>query len=181
PPLGVLLQKIRSTLRLVYDELNQVTLLPLLNSAWGSLSNKLAGHHQTETIALLGFFEVVGGHQDRSALIRQPVDQSPKSSACKRIYARGRFVEKEDAGFMHDRCAKRHALLPPARQTSGDLVLVVFQPRKRQHPFHLFPALLLQHAVDSSKELEVLLNGQIVIQRKLLRHITDPLPHCARA
>src|SRR5437899_101669 len=40
---------------------------------------------------------------------------------------------------------------------------------------------LRRHAVDADEEVEVLVDGEVVVERELLRHVADLLPHALRA
>src|SRR5262245_7133518 len=56
-------------------------------------------------------------------------------------------------------------------------MLFAFEARKLQHPRNLFGPFTGRHAVHTREELEVLIDRQIVVERKLLRHVADALPH----
>ena len=53
PTLRVSLEKIRGTLRLVYDEFQHVSFLRDLDLGWTTFSHHLTGGHKTEPVALL--------------------------------------------------------------------------------------------------------------------------------
>ena len=63
----VLLEQIGSALRLVDYEFKQVSSLPALDIVRTPFRNQLTRNHHSQTIALLGFFEIVRSHQDRRA------------------------------------------------------------------------------------------------------------------
>src|SRR5581483_8374489 len=48
-----------------------------------------------------------------------------------------------------------------------------------QHPSFLFATLLKRNAIDAGEEVEVLLDREIVIERKFLRHVSDAAAHGA--
>src|SRR5262245_6647531 len=56
-------------------------------------------------------------------------------------------------------------------------MLLALEARKLQHPRDLVAALLRRHTVHASEEIEVLVDRQIVVQRKLLRHVPHALPY----
>ena len=181
PALGVVLQQVRGALRLVDEELQQVAGLAALDAAGSAFGHEFAGDHEAEAIALLGFLEIVSGHQNGGAGIGQPVDHGPEGAARQRIDAGGRLVEKQHARLVHDGGAEGHALLPAAGQAAGDLILLALEAGKREHPLALFLALAFGHAVHAGKKFEIFLNGQIVVERKFLRHVADALAHALRA
>src|SRR5262245_58994385 len=82
---------------------------------------------------------------------------------------------------MHDRRAESHALFPSARQAAGDLILSALDPRKREHPPLFLFTLLVRHAVNAGEKVQILSYGDIVVERKFLRHIADLLAHPAGA
>ena len=81
---------------------------------------------------------------------------------------------------MQDSRAESHALLPSARQAAGDLLAFLLQAREIQYPAFLFVELGSWHRVNPGKELQVLFNGQVVVQRELLRHVSYALAHPGR-
>src|SRR5215831_7991502 len=151
-----------------------------LDAARCAFDYQFAGHHQTEAIALLRFFQIVRGQQNCGAHIRQSVNHRPECAARQWIHARGRFVEKEHTGFMHDRGTKRNALLPSSGEAARELLLLSLEPGESQHPLSFFLALVLGDAVHAGIEFEVLLDRKVVIQGELLRHVTDFFPHTGR-
>ncbi len=155
--------------------------LPALDAAGRALGDKLARDHHSQAIALFRFLKIVSGHEDRRAAIGQPIDHRPERAPRQRIDARGRLIQKENVRLMHNCSAEGHALLPSSRQAARDLVLLSLEPRKGKHPANLFFAVLIRHAVDARKEIEVLANRQVVIQREFLRHVTDALADSFRS
>ena len=151
--------------------------LRALDSGRAAFGHQFARHHEAQPIALLGFFQIVGGHENRGARVGQPVDHGPEGTARQRIHAGGRLVEKQDARFVQDRRAERHALFPSLRQAADQLNFSALQPRERNHPAHFLRALVFGNAVDAGEEFEVFRDRQVVVERKLLRHVADLLPH----
>src|SRR5207249_1044809 len=82
---------------------------------------------------------------------------------------------------MHNGGAEGHALLPSSRQTAGDLVLLAFETRKRQYPPDFFCAFMVGNTVYAGKKVQVVFNGKVVVQRELLGHVSDALPHNSRS
>src|SRR5438309_1169321 len=98
-----------------------MTRLFFLNGFGSPFSYKLTGDHQAESIALFGFLQVVRGDENCRAGIGQVVYGFPKCATRQWIDARCRFIEEEDARFVHDRGAESDTLLPAARKASGNL------------------------------------------------------------
>src|SRR5262245_4493365 len=159
----VFLQQIRRALRLIHDEFQQMTGLLTLEAARAAFGNKLARDHHSQTVALLGLFEVVRGHEYRGAGVGQAVDHLPEGAARQRVDAGSRLVEEEYARLMHDGRAESDALLPSSGQTAGDLTLFAFEPRKREYPPLLLFALFIRHAIDAREEIQVLVYREVVV------------------
>src|SRR5262245_50342025 len=179
PPLHLPFQEVRRALWLIHDELQQMTGLLNLEVARAAFGHELARDHHTQAVALLGLFEVVRGHEYRGAGVGQAVDHFPESAARQRVDPGGRFVEEEYAGLVHDGRAEGDTLLPSSGQTAGDLTPLAFEPRKREYPALFLFALLVGHTVDAREEIQVLFYREVVVERKLLRHIADLLAHGA--
>ena len=77
--------------------------------------------------------------------------------------------------FMHDGGAKGDALLPAARQASGDQLFLAFESREIENPAFLLFEFFRGDTVDAAEEIQVLGDGEVVVERKLLRHIADLL------
>ncbi len=155
--------------------------LRALDAARSSLCHQFSAGHESQAIALFRFFEVMRGYKNRRACVCQAVDHHPESAPSERINPRSRLIEKEHARFVHDGSAEGDTLLPAARQTASDLVFLPFESRERQHPADFLVALTLGHSVDASEKAEILSDGHIVVERELLRHVTDLLANAFRA
>src|SRR5262249_9914527 len=138
PALHLPFEQIVSQLRLVRDQLQEVSFLRRFQVGWWSLNHELPGDKQAEPIALFGLFQIVRRDENCHAAIGETVDHLPESAARQRIDTRGGFVEKEHAGFMHNRGAESNALFPAAGQTAGYEMASSFQSREGQHPSLLF-------------------------------------------
>src|SRR5262249_49018827 len=97
-----------------------------------------------------------------------------------RIDARRRLVEEQHARLVHDRGAERHALLPAARQAACELAAPALEAGGLQHPLLAGRPPLPRALVDAGKEIEVLVDREIVVERKLLGHVAELLPDVLR-
>src|SRR5262245_61112077 len=163
PPLHLLLQDVRRALWLIHDELQQMTGLLTLEVARAAFGHELTRDHHPQTVALLGLFEVVRGHEYRGAGVGQAVDHLPESAARQRVDAGRRLVEEEYAGLVHNGRAEGDALLPSSGQTASDLTFFAFESRKREYPAPLLFALFVRHAVDAGEEVQVLFYREVVV------------------
>ena len=134
PAVHRLLQPIGGALRIVDVQFEQMAALAALDRGRRAFGDQFAGHHQAETIALLGLFEVVRRDQDGGAGVGQAVDQPPERTAGDRVDARGRLVEKQHARLVHDRGAEGDALLPAARQAADQLMFLALRDRQTRAP-----------------------------------------------
>src|SRR5262249_27088504 len=121
--------------------------------------------------------QIVRRDENCHAAIGETVDHLPESAARQWIDTRGGFVEKEHAGFMHNRSAEGNALFPAAGQAAGHEMASAFQSREGQRPSLLFEAVFQRHAINAGEKIEVFFNRQIVVQREFLRHVSDALPY----
>ncbi len=181
PALGIVLQQVHRALRLIDDEFEQMTALTGFDSGGAAFGHQFARDHEAQAIALFGFFQIVSGDENRGAGVGEAVDHGPEGAAGERIDAGGRFVEEQHAWFVQDRRAEGNALLPALRQAAGQLVFFALQTRERKDPALLLFALLFRNAVDSGEKVQVFLDGHVVIERKLLRHVADLFPDFGRA
>src|SRR5262249_2425318 len=92
PGLHLALEHAEGALRVRRANLEHATPLGLLDAARRAFGYELPGHHEAQAIALLGFFEVVRGHQDRRSLIGETIDRRPERTPCDRVHARRRLV-----------------------------------------------------------------------------------------
>ena len=86
PTLGTFFQEIRCPLRPVYCEFEQVAPLFSFNAARRAFRNKFPGHHKTQTVALLGFLQIVRCNKDGRTPVGQIVDHAPECAAGERIH-----------------------------------------------------------------------------------------------
>ena len=132
--------------------------------------------HQREVIAMFSLAHIVGGDQNRDALFSCQSGQNvPEVPTADRIDAGSRFIEKQHTWLMDKRAAERQTLAHAHRQATGQIRLVACQapPCDMIHVKPLLRGLAVQ-PVDPGKEADVLLHGQVQIQRKGLGHVADP-------
>ena len=133
-----------------------------------------AGVDDRETMAVLGFVEIVRRHQHGHAGSRELIDEIPEAAPRDRIDAAGRLVEKDDRRFVENRAAERETLPPSAGQVGGAHLLAPLEARHLDdeappplEPFGIEP-------VDAAEKPDVLIDGQPLVERKPLRHVADP-------
>ena len=104
---------------------------------------------------------------------RKLVDQVPELAAADRVDARGGLVEEDDRRLVEDRAAQGQPLLPAAREDGRRLAAVPGQPRHFDHPLLPRPFLFPRDAVDAAVEVDVLLDGEVLVEREFLAHVAD--------
>ena len=92
-----------------------------------------AGLDDRDAVAVLGFVQVVRGHQHGHAGPGEVVDQPPELAARQRIDAAGGLVEEHDRRLVEDGAAEREPLAPAGRQRAGQRGLAPAQTGHVEH------------------------------------------------
>src|SRR5208337_2536934 len=87
----------------------------------------------------------------------------------------GGFVQKEDGGLVDDGRGQGQPLLQPQGQGAGQLPAAVLQAHQAQDLGEALPEASHRQTVDSPKEIQVFLGGQVFIKGKALGHVADGL------
>ena len=122
------------------------------------------GHQVLET---LGLFHVGGGHQHRHvrSLAAQAFDQGPELAARERVHARGRLIEDEQVGVVHQGAAQGHLLLHATRQLASGPIRKRRHARGRQQAPDAPIALGLGYAEQARSEVHVVVDRKRAVQR----------------
>ena len=125
--------------------------------------------------AAFRFVHVMSGDEKRHPLAGELEKQIPQLAPRDRIDTGRRFVEKQHRRFVHERARHRQALSPAAGKESRAAIEVRLEMRDRDKivaaPFQF----AVGKAVKFAGENEVLVHGQLVVEGKFLRHVTDHL------
>src|ERR1035437_3258530 len=78
---------------------------------------------------------------------------------------------------MQDSATQSKPLLPTSRQRSSDEILLAFKVGHFERPFYPLLKIAGGYAIKPGKQSDVFDNCQIVIKRKLLRHVANILSH----
>lgn len=87
PVAAIGLEQIGGALGLIDAKFEEVAFLLGLDFAGGAFEEQFTGNHEAETIALLGFFEIMRSDENGSAGIGEVVDHRPERAAGERIDA----------------------------------------------------------------------------------------------
>ena len=134
-----------------------------------------AAVHQRQPVAVLRLFHVVRADEDRRAAVGEGVDQFPEAAARHRVHARRGLVEKEDGRLVQHGAAERQALLPSERKLRRHLAPVFGESGHAQHPVATRFEPGSGDVVEAGEEGDVLVDGEIAVQREELRHVADAL------
>ena len=126
-----------------------------------------------ELVASLGFVHVVGGDEKGQALGGEAVDVLPEIAPRLWIDPRRRLVEQEQFRLMDQAGGEGHALLPSAGKFSRQLLRTVREPEFLDAFLHQLRPVF--HAVHARDKIEILGNGQVLVEAETLRHIADLL------
>ena len=124
-------------------------------------------------IAALRFIHVMGCDEKRHPLGGEPKEQVPELAPGDRIDPRGGFIEKQHGGLVHERTGHGKSLPPAAGKQPGALVDVRFQMGDRDHFVATLSQLATAQAIEFPGKDQILVSRQLIIERKLLRHVTD--------
>jgi len=129
--------------------------------------------HQPDARTAFGFVHVRGADEDGDAFDVQVAENVPELAARNRIDAVRRFIEEQNPGTMNQRARESQFLFHSAGQDAGIALLKFFEPGKTQQALDALFAFCAAHAKNIGVEFNVLAHGQVAIERKTLRHITD--------
>ena len=135
----------------------------------GAVREELAVGDVGERVAALGLVHVVRAHEHGDAGVGEIVDMVPEFAACARIHARGGLVEEKQLGLVDEARGECEALLPAARERARELVLARGEAEALESLAQ--PALAVVDLVHARDEVQILLDGQVVVETELLRHV----------
>ena len=124
-----------------------------------------------DALAALGLVHVMRRDQRGEAFPGHVVDQVPELAPRLGVDARGRLVEQQQPRLMQHASGQRQALLPAARELPRELPRARPQRHPRDDRVHRAHPVL--HLVDASDEVEILGDGQVLIEAEALRHVAD--------
>ena len=141
---------------------------------------QLAGIDDRDPMAMLGFIQIVRRDENRHAFARQVLDETPELAARDRIDASRRLVEKHDPRLVQDGAAEREPLTPASGKIARLRVFAARKPRHLEDERSPLRDSVVAQSVDRAEESDVLIDGQRLVQRELLRHVPDAPLHFFR-
>ena len=155
----------------------------LTRSAGVSVASTRPGIHERDAVAALGLVHEVGRDEDGHALIARKIDQQfPEPVPRQRIDARGRLVEDEHLGLVHDGNREREPLANPQRQIRGALIEIILEAESSDQFGDTRLRLPRRQMEQMRMKIEVLPDRQFGVERERLRHVADAIArtHVAR-
>ena len=132
--------------------------------------------HQRNAVAPFRFVHEVGREEDRHAFVAGEADQNaPEGIAGDRVDARGRLVEDQHLGPMQNGDGQLQALFLPKGQAFGPAVRDAGRSNRSSISSNARRSAVLGQAEEMGMELEILPNGQFIVERERLRHVADAL------
>ena len=138
-----------------------------------SLSEEFAVGDVGKLMATLGLIHVVGCYQYRHSLTGKLVDLIPELPSGFGVHAGGRLIQQQQLWLVEHACGECQALLPSARQGSGQLVGATGQADGFDGLLDRFPS--VGDPVDACDEVEVFPDGEILVVAEALGHVADML------
>ena len=129
---------------------------------------------QGDHVALLGLGDVLGGDQERAAGLSQPVELAPDALADERVDAGGRLVQEHQLGVVDERARELQPAAHAARQVAGPSLPGVGELQPVEQRPDARPPAEHEQPVQARDEVQVLADGQVVVQRDVLGHEADP-------
>jgi len=127
--------------------------------------------------AALGFVHVVRGDEEGDAVARKLEEQIPELASRNGIDACSGLIEEKESRLVQHGATEGEALLPSARKLRGQAIQIGLQAVELDDFFHAALEPRGLQTVDTAVELQILLDGQIVIEAEILRHVADALAH----
>ena len=134
----------------------------------------LAAVHDRDAVAELRLVHVVRGHEDRRALgLLQCTDVAPDRAAGLGVEADGRLVEEQHARRVHQAAGDLQAPSHAAGVRLHRRVTAVPEVDHLEHLAHPRRDDLGVDAVELGVQAEVLLGGEVAVERRVLEHEAD--------
>ena len=121
------------------------------------------------------------GGEDHGAFSRQRADELAGLVDLLGIESRGRFVENEQVGFVHERLREPHPLAVAAAQLPDDAVPRLTEGRALDRARYRLPDPASRDAPQPRCELEEGADLHLRVQRRVFRQIPDPPPDFERS
>ena len=134
-----------------------------------------------DAVAALHLLDVVGGDDHGEvALLAQRLHVLPQPPARLRIEADGRLVEEQHAGVVDEGARDLEPPLHAGGERPHQGVAPIRELDEMQHLVDPALAPRRRHAIDEAMEIEVLVDGQAIVEGRLLEHDAEAAPRLQR-
>jgi hypothetical protein len=123
--------------------------------------------------AALRLIHVMRGDEHGQPLGRQLVNLLPKIAPRLRVHPGGRLVQQQQLRLVNQTRRQRQPLLPAAGKRAGQLPAAGGHRQALQTPLH--GGLAIGHFIQPGDEIQILLNGQVLVKTEPLRHVARVL------
>ena len=142
------------------------------------LARRALGHQPPpvedgQRVAALRLVHVVGRDEDRGAPLDQREERLPEVAAALGIDGAGGLVEEQQLGLVDRGGGQGQALSLAARERPGALAGLLLQAVLAQQLARPLLAAGSRQRMDLAHEVEVLEDGQILVEREALGHVAD--------
>ena len=133
--------------------------------------------HRQQPLKTLRLFNIGSRHNHSHTRVFPPqiVHQRPKLAARQRVHARGRFVQNQQIGAVHQRATQTQLLLHPARELARRPVGKRREAGRLHQPRNLPRTFLPVQTKQPRVEVDILIHrqGRIQVAPQTLRHKGD--------
>ena len=145
------------------------------------LGDDLAAVDDADVVGeLVGLLQVLGGEEDRGALVVERPHLLPDRLAADRVEAGGRLVEEEHAGFVDERGGEVESALHPAGVAADAAVGGGDEVDPLEQGVGAAPALGGREPLQGGLQADQLAAGHQRVERRLLQGDPDRGAHRAR-
>src|SRR5512145_3366025 len=124
-------------------------------------------------MTVLRLVEVVRRDENRDAGARQIIDEPPELPSRQRVHTTGRLVEEDDRRFVENGAAEREPLSPAGRERAGQRALATAKASHVEDEVTPRGEPILAQSINAAEERDVLIDGQLLVEREALRHVAD--------
>jgi hypothetical protein len=100
----------------------------------------------------------------------QLIEQDPELAARDRIHARRGFVEQQQLGLREQCAYERELLLHAAGERAGEPRTKAIETDSRKQIGRARPGQRIRHTVQACAQVQILVDGQVFVEREALRH-----------
>src|ERR1051325_978250 len=147
----------------------------LLEFIWFAANDQLRHMNVADVRAALSFIHIMRRDKQGHTGAGELKEQIPQLAARDWINAGSWLIEKQHCRMMHERASHGEPLTPAARKQSRAACHVRIDVSECDQFIATFGQSSAAQAIEPSVKHQVFINGQFVVERKFLRHVTDQI------